>query len=162
MDSKNTHLYNHPNDRTCLFGSQQRKRLSRPQKPPSKLYYHRLNTNPSTKAILSPGLYRPQTPEPVLQSQYRRFTPHAPVEIAPLDPSRWEADLNARIYERKMQVSAEPDFYQNWNRRRAWMSMIAKDMQSRTDPYLQPVSEHGTFAQALEKHNGEPPVVVNF
>jgi hypothetical protein len=46
------------------------------------------------------------------------------------------ADLNARLFERRIQLSAEENPYAHWNRRQAWMSIIAKEL-GKNDPYTQ-------------------------
>ena len=49
------------------------------------------------------------------------------------------ADLNARLFERKIQMSAEENPYANLNRRQSWLNLIANDL-SKNDPYTKVVA----------------------
>ena len=98
-----------------------------------------------------------------MKNCYTRFIPHAPVEVAPRHSSKyWEADLNARIYERRLAMSGEENPYANWNRRQAWMNLIAKDMPPTNDPYLKPVAGPGDTFACKMKTSPKPPAVTSF
>jgi len=127
------------------------------------------NVLPTTPTIEKPNLYRNWEPfsttaTPVMGGCYTRFIPHKPVEVAPRqDVSYWGADLNARMYERQIISSAKEQPYANWNRRQALLSLVAENMPSRNDPYLQKIeSPDDSFACQLQKSGGKPPAVTSF
>ena len=99
-----------------------------------------------------------------MKNCYTTYVPHEPVEVAPKQtPKYWEADLNARMYERSVIVAAEENPYVNYNRRQVYLGLLAKDMSSKRDTYTQKVSgPEETFAYKLGQNNGIPPAVTNF
>jgi hypothetical protein len=127
------------------------------------------NVLPTTPTFEYPDLYRNWKPftttaRPIMKNCYTTYVPHEPVEVAPKQtPKYWEADLNARMYERSVIVAAEENPYVNYNRRQVYLGLLAKDMSSKRDTYTQKVSgPEETFAYKLRQNNGIPPAVTNF
>jgi len=71
------------------------------------------NVLPTTPTFESVDLYKNWKPfttsaTPTMKNCYTTFVPHEPVEVAPRETQHfWEADLNARIHERSLILSAE-------------------------------------------------------
>jgi hypothetical protein len=151
-------------------------------------YYFDLRTNQSAKAVIGftgltpnlyddnvipdkatiekPNLYRNWEPfsttaTPVMKGCYTRFVPHEPVEVAPRqDVNYWGADLNARMYERRLISSAKEQPYANFYRRQGLINLISKNMPSRNDPYLKKIdAPSDSFAFQLQEAGGMPPAV---
>jgi hypothetical protein len=127
------------------------------------------NVLPETPTFVRPNLYKSwetfsTTATPVMRGQYTKFIPHTPVEVAPRQDARyWEADLNARLYERQIITSAKEQPYANWNRRQAFINLIAQNTPSRNDPYLKKLeTANSNFGCQLQRNQGIPPAVTSF
>lgn len=127
------------------------------------------NVLPTTPTIKAPNLYKnwepfSTTPTPVMGGCYTKFIPHKPIEVAPHTNVRyWGADLNARMYERKIISSANEQPYSNWNRRQGLLNLVAENMPSRNDPYTKKIENpEDSFAYQIQRSCGKPPAVTSF
>lgn len=154
-------------------------------------YYFDLRTNPSKKTVIGytaltpnlyddnvlptaptieePNLYKNWEPfsttaTPIMKGCYVKFVPHKPVEVAPRQNIRyWGADLNARLYERRLISSAEEQPYANYYRRQGLLNLISKNVPSQNDPYLKKIDRPtDSFGCQLQRNNGNPPAVTSF
>jgi hypothetical protein len=147
-------------------------------------YYFDMRTDPREKSVIGylgmqPNLYNDNllpvstvvpmeykswepfttTANPVPRGTRVQFIPHAPVEVAPRQrESYWVADLNARIHERKLVTGAIENPYANFYARQAFMNLVAQNMRSPGDPYVQTING----PQELFCPCPKPPPVTDF
>uniref|UniRef100_A0A6C0BN98 Uncharacterized protein n=1 Tax=viral metagenome TaxID=1070528 RepID=A0A6C0BN98_9ZZZZ len=128
------------------------------------------NVYPYTNTFVKPTLHRSWQPftttaTPSMTGSYTQFFPHAqPCEVAPWNSSMvWEADLNAKLYERAIIAGAKEQPYSNWNRRQALAQLINLNAPSNNDIYTQKLSRpDDTFCEAQRRNAGIPPAIVHF
>jgi hypothetical protein len=73
---------------------------------------------------------------PTRVDQYTEYLPYdAPCEVGKKDPKFWRGDLNPAINQRNMLIGAQWNFYNHLKAKQLWMQYLAKDMDSRRDPY---------------------------
>lgn len=73
---------------------------------------------------------------PTRVDQYTEYLPYeAPCEVGKKDPKFWRGDLNAPIAQRNLVMGAQWNFYNHLKSKQLWMQYLAKDMDSRRDPY---------------------------
>ena len=153
-----------------------------------KDYYFDLRTAPCQKSVIGsiharPNLYNDNvlphtrtlqrleshktweplsnTAAPFMKGQYVSWQPHAPCEVAPnYDDKLWVADMNSKLYERRMITGARETPYANHYRRQGMLNLTAQYMRPDGDPYTKKLSTSNDSLCATLSHNGgHPPAV---
>lgn len=103
-------------------------------------HHHRQEHDPYVRTAGELPNHRPNKHK---HEGYISWTPHpTPVEVAPArHPGYWEADINARLYARRLKTSNEADPYTSRSRRHAMVGLILQDMPQRQDQYTKPVDD---------------------
>lgn len=127
------------------------------------------NVHPYTTTSERPNLYKSWQPftttaTSMAKSQGIMWIPHKqPCEVASRsNPNYWQADLNARIFERGLVSAAAEQPYSNHWRRVAMQNLVSLNMRADGDPYSKPVEKPSdSFCHQL-KENCTPPATTSF
>ena len=127
------------------------------------------NVLPYTKTFERPNLYKSWQPftttaTPAMKGQYVRYIPHEPCEVAPNnDDKLWVADLNSKLYERRLVTGARDQPYSNWYGRQGLQNLVTQYMPPNNDPYTKKIERpDDTFCASLKRNGNRPPAVTNF
>ena len=120
--------------------------------------------HPWTPTVDPPNLYRSWKPytttaTPTMTGEYVQFIPHQqPCPVAPInDSSYWVANMNSKLYERRLLSAADEQPYANWYRRQAWAQMLAQNMPSNDKYTVKLDRPENTYCAAQARNGGQPP-----